>query len=525
MGDSTLLVRHLPSSLTKEEKEDFLRHFGAVHVRVMGNKGPLKHTAFAEFPNKDVASQVLGKLHQVEVLGCRLVVEFALSHHDRHLPHHTDRPPDRIKKEGEEERKKEEDKEEEDSEENAFDFSFLQWGLKYPRRRRLYYLYPPPSPSILTNISHALAACPKLYVQVLHLMNKMDLPAPFGPVTAQPPLAPDMGVMEDYADKLQMEEMELSSTEESELESDPDTSKPPEETPRKRKPGGESRKQMKKRARLAMSMFQAAPPPPDARPCAPAVPLEEVFEQAAEGGGQRKIQLRLPSSMTLESSASSPSVVRGGGGGGGGGGGDGGKVEGKKGGGGGGASPMPPPPLPPLAHIAGQSSGEVTEAMETDTPQSTGFGVLTPASKAADDSEEKDEEEEAWAETKFISRSELRKGRLSRQEMENFNIFRNYKEGEPSRRLYIKNLAKHVTEEDLHWVFGRYVNWNNDLEKSIFDIRLMKEGRMKGQAFVTLGTDEQAAKAVRDTNAFVLKGKPMVVHFARSAKQQDESKS
>lgn len=26
------------------------------------------------------------------------------------------------------------------------------------------------------------------YLQVLHLMNKMDLPAPFGPVTAQPPM-------------------------------------------------------------------------------------------------------------------------------------------------------------------------------------------------------------------------------------------------------------------------------------------------------------------------------------------------
>ena len=31
--------------------------------------------------------------------------------------------------------------------------------------------------------------------------------------------------------------------------------------------------------------------------------------------------------------------------------------------------------------------------------------------------------------------------------MEDISIFRNYKEGEPSRRLYIKNLAKNVTEE------------------------------------------------------------------------------
>lgn len=41
MGGSTLLVRHLPSTLSKDEKEDLLKHFGACRVRVMGNKGPL----------------------------------------------------------------------------------------------------------------------------------------------------------------------------------------------------------------------------------------------------------------------------------------------------------------------------------------------------------------------------------------------------------------------------------------------------------------------------------------------------
>ena len=41
MGGNTLLVRHLPSSLMKEEKEDLLRHFGAIAVRVMDTKGPM----------------------------------------------------------------------------------------------------------------------------------------------------------------------------------------------------------------------------------------------------------------------------------------------------------------------------------------------------------------------------------------------------------------------------------------------------------------------------------------------------
>lgn len=46
---------------------------------------------------------------------------------------------------------------------------------------------------------------------------------------------------------------------------------------------------------------------------------------------------------------------------------------------------------------------------------------------------------------------------------------------------------------------------------SRFDIRLMKEGRMKGQAFVTLPSEEKAKKALRDAHGYILQGKPMVI--------------
>jgi U11/U12 small nuclear ribonucleoprotein 65 kDa protein len=35
---------------------------------------------------------------------------------------------------------------------------------------------------------NAIIGVPRLYTQVLHLMNKMNLPCPFGPVTSTPPL-------------------------------------------------------------------------------------------------------------------------------------------------------------------------------------------------------------------------------------------------------------------------------------------------------------------------------------------------
>lgn len=44
-----------------------------------------------------------------------------------------------------------------------------------------------------------------------------------------------------------------------------------------------------------------------------------------------------------------------------------------------------------------------------------------------------------------------------------------------------------------------------------FDIVLMKEGRMKGQAFVGLPSVQSAEKALQETNGYVLFDKPLVV--------------
>ena len=39
----------------------------------------------------------------------------------------------------------------------------------------------------------------------------------------------------------------------------------------------------------------------------------------------------------------------------------------------------------------------------------------------------------------------------------------------------------------------------------------MQQGRMKGQAFVGMPSEELALRALQDTNGYVLQGKPMVV--------------
>ncbi|QHN86940.1 U11/U12 small nuclear ribonucleoprotein kDa protein [Arachis hypogaea] len=54
----------------------------------------------------------------------------------------------------------------------------------------LQYAYPPPDENILTNIANALIAVPRFYTQVLHLVNKMNIPAPFRMALPTPPLPP-----------------------------------------------------------------------------------------------------------------------------------------------------------------------------------------------------------------------------------------------------------------------------------------------------------------------------------------------
>ncbi|WVZ95162.1 hypothetical protein U9M48_040961 [Paspalum notatum var. saurae] len=61
-------------------------------------------------------------------------------------------------------------------------------GVDYPFPPHLEYSYPPPDGNILTNVVNALIAVPRFYNQVLHLMNKMNFPAPFRMALPTPPL-------------------------------------------------------------------------------------------------------------------------------------------------------------------------------------------------------------------------------------------------------------------------------------------------------------------------------------------------
>lgn len=67
------------------------------------------------------------------------------------------------------------------------------------------------------------------------------------------------------------------------------------------------------------------------------------------------------------------------------------------------------------------------------------------------------------------------------------------------------------------------MNYNNESETNMFDIQLLKQGRMKGQAFVGFSTVDTATAALNATNSYQLMNKPMVVHYARSKKPKEQS--
>lgn len=480
---ATLLVRHLPSELTNQEKIDLICHFGAFAVRPMGTQGPMKHTAFARFPNQELAEKCLKRLHQLEVLGHKLVVEFAKRQHENLFPSDSSEHKPNITITNVSEENEPLDK---PTNEKANDV-FRKHNIPYLKKPTLYYIYPPPTVSTLTNIANALASHPKFYTQVLHLMNKMNLPCPFGPVTPSPPLAldnPTVMAREKMVRKssgytsagedIEEVEMEYTSTEESEIESDTENKAVKKKLLDERAGTRKSVKRPRKRMRLVQPDMSAI-----IKPAFIQKP-SEVFE-AATSLKPPQIQFNLSETdiMNQLQKASSDFEIR----------------------------------------KPAQEENEGLNVIEG------GFGKVEPQHKSKSEDEiKKPDVNYTIDRNTFLNKREIEKGRLKKDQIKDFSVFKNYLAGEPTSRLYIKNLTKHTTEQDLMNIFGSFVDWSQELATDTFDIRLMKEGRMKGQAFITLPNEEEAKAIVKECNGFILHSKPIVIQFARSAKAKQVDK-
>lgn len=171
----TLKIKNLPKELSDAHKEDFIRHFGASKVKVITSRVKEKSVVYAKFESQELAKNVLFRLHQINVLNNRLCVEYA---ENDILQGKT-----KLKK-----------VEETDISNKKFFKTFVNKlsafndsvGFHQPPPSHLKYLYPKANRATINNIAHALATIPRFYTQVLHLMNKMNLPPPFA--VEQPPV-------------------------------------------------------------------------------------------------------------------------------------------------------------------------------------------------------------------------------------------------------------------------------------------------------------------------------------------------
>lgn len=396
--EDTLRIKNLPKELSDAEKEEFLNHFGAIKVRIITSTARNKSVAFAKFDTKETAKNVMLRLHQLNILNSRLCVEYA----DQDIG--CAEPKSHIKID-------------EDQNKTKYFKMFLNRlnafnnsvNFFQPPPPHLKYAYPKPNRATINNIAHALASVPKFYTQVLHLMNKMNLPPPFSNVP-DPPARQNVTVPSEPK----------KSSSESEMESDSEQGRQNRELiPVKRKLP--QKKMIKRPKFIKPNVAQPITKTPE-KP-------EDVFE---------KVDLHTPRielKVTTES-------------------------------------------LDALHENAIETEAETTQP------------------------------------NTIITSEELNKNRVPLEDLRVLPLFKDYHPGVPTNKIYIKNIAKTVELKDLEYIYKRYEGGEN--EEGEFNIRLMQEGRMKGQAFVTFKSVDLAKQAVEETNGYMIKDKPLVVVFAKS---------
>ncbi|KAK8811548.1 hypothetical protein WA158_003282 [Blastocystis sp. Blastoise] len=316
-------------------------------------------------------------------------------------------------------------------------------GINYVSNPILEYQYPPVSEDIIKNISHALIAVPQFYIQVCHLMNKMNLPPPFGSITPQPPYPLDTissGIKRtyDYAEN------------ESEKESDDDDD------------NSSNSSYQSKRPNMASVSITIDKSDMNSSPT-----IVSTTNNTISSSSQPISDIPTSSpSLPLSTSESTNTINK--------------------------------PKI--MANIFRKK----TIAPSSNVKIITGIFQSTKVERTC------------------ASNDIIKAGIVSKEEIATLPKFQNYSPGEVSNKLYIKNLAKTVTEDDILYIFGRFFDTDKQAKEQL-EIHLLKEGRLKDQCFVTFPDEYKAAAALDSTHGFILKGKPLFIIFSKNKSKNESS--
>ncbi|KAG2213396.1 hypothetical protein INT47_009069, partial [Mucor saturninus] len=372
---TTLIVKHLPDFITSSTdlRNDYFKPYKPLSVRFMQSQA-MPGFAFLDFPNRDTAEAAYEQLKYINfgLYYKQIIIEYAKPNPNRNQM--TEPVTLTI-----------------EQHEQAADPVSLSQGILYPPNPHLRYFYPDPTPDILANISNALGTVPRFYTQVLHLMNKYNMPPPFGAVD------------KESVPSLKRKHDDLLASDESELEDEDNNDI-----------AAEAQEQKVKQARLGRI--------------------------AAE---KQKIALTTSPANCTASKATSSKI----------------KIN----------------------------IGKLTDQKRSSQLQDK---QVAP---------DQLQEEQKKIHDKCLPMSELI----------NLPAFKNYTSGTPSNKLYIKNLSKQVTQQDLLDLYGKF-------SKEI-QVNLMTKGRLRDQAFVKFPDETSARLALECTNGYVLHERPMAVLFSKAA--------
>eukprot|EP00736_Rhodelphis_marinus_P000525 Rmarinus@m.27385 len=631
----TLCVQGVPVTLSDTGVRDFFRRFGAIGTEVIRHDGRKWLSVLVRFSSSTAAEtarvQIQGsRLFQSTLTATNAEKVIVSSDVDVGTPGTTVPPPGLVTA-------KTQRITNDSANDSAYESVCPELSIANPRPRHLCYLYPPPTAATLVNIMNTMIAVPKFYTQVLHLMNKMNLPPPFSKsdVTATPPIravwksyppphphsppraksnhatkrqphprgvktlanaafegcagSPGnggngtvgvVGTSEDASTKrpddvdsgsLSSGESELIS-EESESESAPSHKRRRvSATVGSARALGNTRIIAKSTTRLmtAKPVLAAPPKTQDAKADVPSnatsqlinirlrsplkpkqqhnstmsgssthvrKPTEEtpLHVNNDEGAGETVLSQLVTNTSTSSHTTRLPlrslqllsdSDVE----------------------------QHAPPPLPPSPPHGGTHDDDdvgyldiipeprkpkyrMTKASANEVEENT-QAMLTPGlslpcaissgeyedytsdrfvvgevvaeknTSAASVSQAGDVQEVEVTQESIIS------GKASDSDLQQIAMFTKYKQGEPSPRLFVKNLHKSVTQIELRPLFD--ASFPGDTPKGDVDIQIMS-GRMKGQAFVSMPSIDLAKAALSLLHGYRLKGKPMYVAFAKS---------
>lgn len=483
----SLLMRNFPNDFTDQDIREFVLLFDPVEVLVSSET----HAALARFPTGDHAKYVLTVVHQTDVNGNLLYVEytqkntrniFPIISHFENATSDTVCPNCKVSSQRMDIVTT--------NIRQLYDIGKYS-ELSQPIPPHLKYNYPLANHDITTSISDALMNSTQFYIQVLHLMNRMNLEPPFIPnakdllyanTNTNTPSLKYISIAVQTDDhiweQIVKNKRKCLASDESELDTDSSDGRQLEDllernTRKRPRLQEDERSKIKRKIQKVLKNHQ----------------LIEENQNEKQSMSKDNANQNICSVFDLSSTMEKPYGIK---------------------------------------IVAPSAVAFVSTIVDEHEPR---FQV-DPNNSSPANAQINPESSDvvAHAAIAIMPEEQLKENRIPSDKLPSHPLFQNYSSGDISNKLYIKNIAKEVTEDDLKSVYHRYLKKHADKESNVhtIDIRLMATGRMKGQAFVTFSgpymEDDDITpkekyrvveKARRETNGLILKSKPIVVSFGK----------